>query len=37
MAVDYYGNGAEIAGEVIVIVTLVFLAMQIRQNRRATR
>ena len=37
MTLDYYANLAEIIGVVIVIVTLVFLALQIRQNTRALR
>ena len=34
---DYYANVAEIIGVVLVVVTLVFLTMQIRQNTRAIR
>ena len=37
MALDQYANIAEIVGVVIVIVTLVFLTLQIRQNTRAIR
>lgn len=37
MTLDYYANVAEIVGVIIVIVTLIFLAMQIRQNTRALR
>ena len=37
MALDQYANIAEIVGVIIVIVTLVFLTLQIRQNTRAMR
>jgi hypothetical protein len=37
MALDQYANIAEIVGVVVVIVTLVFLTLQIRQNTRAIR
>ena len=37
MALDYYANIAEIVGVILVVVTLVFLTPQIRQNTRALR
>ena len=37
MGLDLYANIAEIVGVIIVIVTLVFLTLQIRQNTRALR
>lgn len=37
MALDYYANIAEIVGVILVVVTLVFLTLQIRQNTRALR
>ena len=37
MALDQYANIAEIVGVIIVIVTLVFLTLQIRQNTKALR
>jgi len=37
MALEYYANIAEIVGVILVVVTLVFLTMQIRQNTRALR
>ena len=37
MAIDHYANIAEIVGVVIVIVTLIFLTLQIRQNTKAIR
>ncbi len=37
MALDKFANIAEIVGVVIVIVTLVFLALQIRQGTKAIR
>jgi hypothetical protein len=37
MALEYYANIAEIVGVILVVVTLVFLVLQIRQNTRALR
>ncbi len=37
MALDQYANIAEIVGVVIVVVTLVFLTLQIRQGTKAIR
>ena len=37
MSIDYYANIAEIIGVILVVVTLVFLTLQIRQNTRALR
>jgi hypothetical protein len=37
MTLDYYANLAEIIGVFIVIVTLIFLTLQIRQNTSALR
>ena len=37
MTLAYYANVAEIIGVIIVIVTLIFLTLQIRQNTRALR
>ena len=34
---EYYANIAEIVGIVLVVVTLVFLTLQIRQNTKAIR
>ena len=37
MALEYFANIAEIVGVVLVVVTLVFLTLQIRQNTQALR
>jgi len=37
MALEYYANIAEIVGVILVVVTLIFLTLQIRQNTRALR
>jgi hypothetical protein len=37
MALEHYANIAEIVGVILVVVTLVFLTLQIRQNTRALR
>lgn len=37
MALEHYANLADIIGALLVIVTLVFLSLQIRQNTRALR
>ena len=37
MTLDYYANVAEIIGVIVVIATLIFLALQIRQNTKALR
>ena len=37
MALDQYANIAEIVGLVIVVVTLKFLTLQIRQGTKAIR
>ncbi len=37
MALDQYANIAEIIGVVIVVVTLIFLSLQIRQGTKAIR
>lgn len=37
MDIEFYANVAEIAGGAIVVVTLVFLTVQIRQNTQAMR
>ena len=37
MVLEHYANIAEIVGVILVVVTLVFLTLQIRQNTRALR
>ena len=37
MTLDQYANLFEIVGGVIVIITLVFLVIQLRQNTRALK
>jgi hypothetical protein len=37
MALEHYANIAEIVGVILVVVTLVFLTLQIRQNTKALR
>ncbi|MDH3990589.1 MAG: hypothetical protein OEV34_15755 [Gammaproteobacteria bacterium] len=37
MGLEYVANIAEIVGVILVVVTLVFLSLQIRQNTQALR